>query len=508
MKPKILSFLNSHITFLITILILSIPAFADTEFDFNKAIFEYHSGDYESSLMHANTVVEKDPENADAYKLIGLNYIELNKYNKALENFNKAKSINPKLENINVDIGSVYLKMGEVEQSIVAFNQELSNYPENALAYYNLAYAYFNNGEYEKAISNFQKAKEYDRQVSYKSDYFSGISNYRLSEFEQSKSNFEQVLQGNPDEDIKRSVQEYLDAINIYYKKFYAAVSVGYQYDTNVSVTPDDSTIFSDESDSSIFFFANLGYKPRLTSTEEIGIDYRGFMSFHFDITEFNIQNHRVTLFGSRKKDLGNDRTLKYFFNYYYELVLVDGSPASDLFSQTHAVIPGLAYDWNQKTSTEAYYELKYNNFEDIDERDAFYNKLAVNQIFRLNQGNLLIIPGLAFVLNLADDIPGTRDFDFFAPHLQLVTLLLLDHGFTFYGKAAYYREDYYNDEFDRVDNHISLRFVLTKKLYRRLSIDFGYQLEYNDSNSDFPDGFEPFKYDRNIFTTSLTYRY
>ncbi|NIP29080.1 MAG: hypothetical protein GTO02_00760, partial [Candidatus Dadabacteria bacterium] len=121
--------------------------------------------------------------------------------------------------------------------------------------------------------------------------------------------------------------------------------------------------------------------------------------------------------------------------------------------------------------------------------------------------GNFLVIPGLSFIVNAADDISNTRNFDYYAPQFQLVMLALLDNGFTIYGKARYAREDYYNDDFDRVDNHISFRVVLSKKLYRRLTLDLGYQLEYNNSDSDFPD-FEPFDYDRNIFTTSITYRY
>lgn len=478
-------------------------AFANSEFNYNKAIAEYSRGDYETSVRLLTDILKSDPDNSRANHLAGLSYYKLEDYGNAVSYLETAKKLDPEIENINLDLGSAYLKAGDLENAKAEFENEVSMNPQSGIAHYNLGYTNFLLGDYEEAIVSLNESRSLDQNLAVKADYYAGISNFRLNQFNTSRQNFEYVLKGNPPRDISQSVQDYLDVINQYNKRYYGTITAGMQYDSNVSLEPDDVNIFTNENDFSGIFYVNLGFKPFLGDKGELGLDYKGFLSLHFDITDFNIQNHRFTLFGNRQVS----EKVRLYFDYYYDLVFIGDSTVDELFSQTHSFKPGITYDWNDNTSTNFIYNLKYRDFEDFPERDAFYHRWAVSQTFRLFSGKFFFVPGGAMSLNTADDIPGTRNYTYFAPEAFVDVLVLFNHGLTAYFNVYYLYQNYYDDDFDREDNQLGVRAILSQQIYNGISLDLGYQYILNDSNSSFP-GFEPFDYTRHIFTTALSYSF
>ncbi len=481
----------------------STSVFASTELGFNKAIADYSREDYNSAITLLEEIVSKDPNDAKANHLLGLSYYKTKDYDQSLKFLKIAQSLDPGINNIHLDLGSSYLKSGDRESALSQFEAAVSANPDSGIAYYNKGYANFLLGNYNEAVVSLNKAKVLNPKLSNKADYYAGISNFRLNQYNSSKENFEFVLKSNPDRNITKSVEDYLDVINSYNKKFYGTLTAGVQYDSNVSLEPEDVNIFTDENDFSGIFFVNLGYKPLLREDAEFGFDYKGFLSLHFDITDFNIQNHRFTVFGEKKYENG----FQIFADYYYELVFIGDSTVDELFSQTHSFKPGIAYNWNDYTSTQFLYNLKYRDFDDFPERDSFNHRWALSQTFRLFSGRLFLVPGAAFSLNAAADVAGVRNYDYYSPEAFFDMLALMNHGISVFANVYYYYQDYYNDDFGREDNQLGARAILSKKIYDGVSLDFGYQYILNNSDSSFP-GFEPFDYRRHIFTTALSYRF
>lgn len=449
------------------------------------------------------SIVSVNPNDARANHLLGLSYYKIEDYDSSIKFLETAKSLDPNLRNISLDLGTSYLKAGDNIKALSEFEEAISSTPDSGIAYYNHGYANFLLGNYDEAIVSFNDAKTLDPKLATKSDYYTGISNFRLNQYNTSKENFEFVLKGNPDRDIAESVEDYLDVINSYNKRFYGTLSAGVQYDSNVSLEPEDVNTFSNEDDFSGIFFVNLGFKPYLSDTAEFGFDYKGFLSLHFDLTDFNIQNHRFTVFAEKEFENG----FEIFSDYYYELVFIGDSTVDELFSQTHSFKPGIAYTWNDYTSTQFLYNLKYRDFDDFPERDAFNHRWALSQTFRFFSGRFFVVPGGGFSLNTADDVPGTRNYDYYAPEAFVDVLMLLNHGISAFFNVYYYHQEYYNDDFDRDDDQFGVRTIISKKIYNDISLDFGYQFIWNDSDSSFP-AFEPFEYKRHIFTTALSYRF
>jgi hypothetical protein len=306
--------------------------------------------------------------------------------------------------------------------------------------------------------------------------------------------------------DFAIASEEYLDLISRLNKKYYGTVSTGIQYDTNVVLDPDGVEIISDQSAARAIFFLNLGYKPYLKPDAVIGGDYTGYFSFNHDLEDFNVQSHLFRIYGEKTVSV-RKRPTAFYLEYFYNIIFVGGSPADNLFSQTNSVRPKVTVQWSGLTQTELYYQFRYDNFDNFPEREAVNNNLTLAQVFRLRDGKLFLKPGTNVAINSAKDVPGRRNFDYFSPAVFLETVSFLPHGITVLTNTYYFNADYYNDPFDRVDNQIGVRAVVSKKLYKILSLDLSYQYIKNFSKSDFP-GPEPFAYSTNIFSAVLSARF
>ena len=494
-----------YIVLLLVLLVVPIDVYANFELNLNNGIASYHDKNYEEAIDFFNKALSENENNPTANHFIGLSYFQLQDFDNASKYFIKAKDIDPNIKNIDLDLGSTYIKLGKYDDAVNELNTHLEKNPDSGLGYYYLGYSQFALGDYKQAIDSFERSKELDKSFAVQSNYYQGVSFYLDNSFEEAKRSFSSVIELAPEHKLTKSSAEYIDIINRFLKNYYANFTFGYQYDTNVALEPDDIKIVSDESDSSLFLYLNLGYKPYFTKDSVIGLDYKTFFNFHNDLDNFNVQNHKFSIYG--EKDVNNfSKPLRAFLNYSYELVFIDGSPADELFSQSHSITPGFTIRWSDKTSSRIYYSLQYDDFEDFSERDAFNNSLTWAQYYKYMDGKLIISPGLKFELNSADDISGKRNYSFWSPEISLEALASLPHRTNFYSRLYYSYEDYYDDEFDRKDNQIGFKALISKHVYKFLYVDLAYELLYNNSSSDFPGG-EPFDYNRNVFTIGLSFK-
>lgn len=480
-------------------------AFADYELEFNRGLASYMQAEYNQAVEHLEKALQEKPDDPKANHLAGLAHFRLNQFEDAVVYLEKAKSADPGITNINLDLGASYMKTGNYEKAIRILGEHIATNPDSGVAYYYLGYSHFALGEYKTAIDSFENASRLNSDFTMQSSYYRGVSYYLMSDYENARSSFEKVISLAPDGRLGKSSEDYLRIINRLFKKYYANFTFGYQYDSNVALEPEDIKIVSDESDSSIFLYLNLGYKPYFTDDAVIGLDYRTFFSFHDELEEFNVQNHKFSIYGERDLDSG-PKPMRLFLNYSYELVFIDGNPADELFSQSHSIIPGLTIKWSDRASSRIFYEFRYDDFDDFPERDAFNNSLTIAQFYRYLNGRLLISPGVGFELNTADDITNERNYSYWSPKAYIEALASLPHQTTLYSKVHYNYEDYYDDSFDRTDNQFGFKALVSKGIYKYVFLDVAYEFIYNDSSSDFP-GPEPFNYNRNIITVGFSLR-
>ncbi len=482
------------------------PVIADFELNLNKGLAAYLRKDYQGAVKFLEQAVAENPNSATANHILGLSLYRLDKYQESITYLEKTKSLDPNIKGIYLDLGIAYNKIKDYDKALVELTEATKQQPDRGLAYFNLGYAQYKLGNYEDATTSFDKAYKLDPDLTTQSRFYLGLSHYKMANYEKARVEFEFVGEFAAGTDTAVAALQYLDVITSLTKRYYGGVSAGFQYDTNVAVEADDVDIVSDRSAPRAVFFFNVGYNPYLKPDAVLGGNFSYYINFNKDVEDFNIQDFRINLYGLKKTTLGGI-PVSFFLNYFYDIVLIDGSPASHLFSQSNSVSPQVSFQWTPYTSTVLSYEFRYDDFKDFNERDAINNDFTIAEVFSLYNGKLLLKPGFNFEINSARDVPDTFSYDYVSPEGFLEVFAFLPFGITTYFEFNYYRQDYYNQEFGRVDNQFGVEVVVSKRLYKILYLDLGYVHISNPSETDFP-GPNPFEYDRDIFSVTLSARF
>jgi len=97
--------------------------------------------------------------------LDGVSNLNLNKPEKAYEDFNRAIEIDPARADAYVGRANSLLTLERYEESLPDYNRAIEIDPELANAYANRGSAYSHLGRYEKAIADYEKALELDPKI-------------------------------------------------------------------------------------------------------------------------------------------------------------------------------------------------------------------------------------------------------------------------------------------------------------------------------------------------------
>lgn len=105
-------------------------------------------------------IINKYPENAEAYAQLGNLILLKGEYKEAIKLLNKSLELNPKQKNVYISLSEVYFATGEVNESIKSMEKVIELAPNNAYNYYRLGQLYEKAGFLEKAVSVYKHALE------------------------------------------------------------------------------------------------------------------------------------------------------------------------------------------------------------------------------------------------------------------------------------------------------------------------------------------------------------
>ncbi|UCC80166.1 MAG: protein kinase [Candidatus Zixiibacteriota bacterium] len=118
------------------------------------------SGNHDRANQELRKIIDRYPEDKEAYLELGSNYRLLNKPLEAIDNLKTAIEIDPQYKNPYNQLAYTYDKMGDFEKSIWAINKYISLVPDEANPYDTRGDIYRHNGELDKAIESYKKALE------------------------------------------------------------------------------------------------------------------------------------------------------------------------------------------------------------------------------------------------------------------------------------------------------------------------------------------------------------
>ncbi|MBM3297718.1 MAG: tetratricopeptide repeat protein, partial [Candidatus Aminicenantes bacterium] len=99
-------------------------------------------GDHKMAIEEQNTVLELDPDYGGAHNELGYNYLELRKFEKAIEHLQKYASLNPGDANPLDSLAEAYFLMGRLDESVAKYREALAVKPSFLTSNFCIAYIY------------------------------------------------------------------------------------------------------------------------------------------------------------------------------------------------------------------------------------------------------------------------------------------------------------------------------------------------------------------------------
>ncbi|TFF87859.1 MAG: tetratricopeptide repeat protein, partial [Promethearchaeota archaeon] len=120
-----------------------------------KVDMSYSNANYIKAIEYATEILQIDPDNVEAYSIIGNCYILLGQLKKAIKHIEKALELKPgNQQNLN-NLASLYYTNKQYSKGIQILNKILELNPNYGVGYCNIAHAYIAMEEYKPALLNF-----------------------------------------------------------------------------------------------------------------------------------------------------------------------------------------------------------------------------------------------------------------------------------------------------------------------------------------------------------------
>ena len=115
------------------------------------AMSNYQLEDYGAAVKGLQSVLTKNPTDAEATYTLGRSYLDMEQYKVAVPYYNKAVQLNPEKNVWAYELGLLYYNLNDFKNAVVFFNKaEDAGYQQTSDFMENLGYAYIYTGEFEK----------------------------------------------------------------------------------------------------------------------------------------------------------------------------------------------------------------------------------------------------------------------------------------------------------------------------------------------------------------------
>lgn len=331
-----------------------------------------------------------------------------------------------------------------------------------------------------------------------------GIHYINNKKYNEAKAYLEKAIKTSDETELKDAAAEYLNAAKEEGKdrKLWAVdISLGGQYDSNVSLNPNETPLpqgISRKDDWRAVLNLNGRYDFLSTADADGSIGYNLYQSLHFQLSDFDISYHLLDL--SASYTIAPSISLKGVYSFEY--VFVGGSG----YDSAHTVSPSIIIAEGSRFSTIVEYRYRYKDYINSGLYESNSERTGSNHLTGITQNITYSLIrtrlGYAYDRDLTNrsywDYNGHKGFigmEFNLPYRIILEL---------YGE--YSRKDYDGinplSDTNRADSAYTLSISATKELTDMFSITIGYLYLNNDSNIAF------YKYNRSIASLFVNARF
>lgn len=472
----------------------------------SKGIIEFDAGKYDKAKTEIEKALEERHDDPDGNYYLGLIYLELGRLKDAEDRLKRVIELEPSYQGAHYQLGIVYYKQGAYNDALTAFSDAEKREPPRGMIYYYQGLIYHKQGNYDKTPPLFLKAVTLVPEVALTSHYYSALSYYKRGDFEDAEEEFNETVRLEPDSDIARSSRKYLEEIGKAQKgskRWDLSLSLSLQYDTNVVLEPDESTLAAQiarNQDTRSVAFLRGGYQLLKGDSWNVGAGYSFYSSLHHELSEFNTLSHDLLIYGDYTWQRYQAR-IQYDFNSV--------SVNNNRYLVSHSINPFINISERDRYITQISYRYQLKDFLDTaqftvnSERDGTNNSAGLTQFifFQGKNGNLRI--GYFLDSDSTDgpdwDYDGHRIlFGLGFPVIKEIKLDLLAE----YNIKGYKNPNSLSPEGDKRDDALTTYTIgISRDFKDYLTAGIQYLYSRNDSNIAI------FEYNRNIYSFTIAAR-
>ena len=180
---------------------------------YRLGLLNYQKGALVQAIEHLEKSVQINPEFDKAYNLLGLVYLDTQRFEDAVRMFRRALVNNPYFTDVHNNLGTAFRKMGKYSTALEEFGKALENdtYGTPQKVHFNIGRTYLDMGRPEEAIASLKEAvsitPNYGKARLELAKTFRGMGRHS-----EAKKQLEMVVQLLPETEDARKAQDLLDA--------------------------------------------------------------------------------------------------------------------------------------------------------------------------------------------------------------------------------------------------------------------------------------------------------
>lgn len=355
---------------------------------YSRGLVELHAGRDDAALRLFDQAVQADPLDVYALYYRGALRGRRGDLDGAIADLRAALAGRPDFDQAALDLGAALNEKGEYEAAVAPLEQakRQPSIEPHARLFLGIAYLHLEN--LDAARSNLSGVAERDPRLAGPAAYYLGVVSEREGRRAEAEQHLVEATRVAPSTMVGREAEELVRRMRET-RPYGLYGSAGFQYDSNVVLAGEDVGI-SDQDDGRAVIDVGGFYNPQLTDDIQMSVGYEFFQSLHFDLTEFNLQDHRPEI-----QFVGRWNDFRLGLLTRYDFYLRDGSK----FLQQVTGSPFVSYLERDLGRLDVYYRVRLRDFleSDFKERDAVNQAPGIRQVFYLDTPDRYVSFGYQF---------------------------------------------------------------------------------------------------------------
>lgn len=486
----------------------------------SRGLIELQAGRNEAALKLFQEAIDADPSDLHARYYRAVTRARLADRQGAIDDLRAVLAAEPGFDEAALDLGVALIEEQQYAEAVPWLEQAQRSPPLATRATLFIGIAQLRAKELAAAQKSLAQVVT-DQELGITARYYAGVVEYELGNVAAAEAAFTAVVEAQPDTAIGQEAQRFLYLIRSTSGRWYTlTAALGLSYDSNVILAPATGSAqaqsvlgVSQKADGVATIRAGALLIPWHRGATTFSVAYDFFQSYHFNLGEFDLQAHTVTM--QMGSELG---PVRFGLLGRYDYDLLD----TQSFLQAPTASPWLTIATGDIGRLALYYRMLWSDYKQIvfSIRNSFNHAAGATQFFQLGAADRILSVGYQFDFEdpdidkpLVEDGFYTRDdaesFGYQGHEVNAGVLWPLWWRISADGRFAY-RYEYYTEESAgatqghgrRHDNDFLLSFALRRPIWEGIDVAVAYFGDFNDSNDS------DFNYDRSVVSIGVEARY